>query len=133
MTSQSQANTRSFFLSTVLRADGVFALTSAALTILGARPVSELIGLDSSVALVILGLVLLGYGGPLLFYANRPERRQVARLAILLNILWVAGSYAGLLLDLFPVNTSGKWAIALVAEAVFVFAVLEYLALRRSR
>jgi hypothetical protein len=37
------------------------------------------------------------------------------------------------LLGLFPVNTAGKWAIAIVAEAVALFAILEIVALWRIR
>jgi hypothetical protein len=36
-------------------------------------------------------------------------------------------------LGLFPVNTAGKWTIAIVAEAVALFAVLEIVALWRMR
>ena len=77
--------------------------------------------------------MLLGYGAILLYSAARESQNQrIAKLAIVLNTLWVAGSYAGLLFGLFPVNVAGRWAIALVAEAVAVFAILEYIALRRT-
>jgi hypothetical protein len=120
------------FLTTILRADGVFALVSAAITILAAGPVAGLIELETPLALVVLGFVLLSYGAALLFFADRvPVNRRVAQIAMVLNMLWVIDSYAGLLLGFFPVNTAGKWAIALVAEVVFVFGVLEIVALRR--
>ena len=120
------------FLTTILRADGIFALVSAAITILAAGPVADLIELETPIALVILGFVLLGYGAMLLFFADRtPVNRRVAQIAIVLNMLWVVDSYAGLLLGFFPVNTAGKWTIALVAEVVFVFGILEIVALRR--
>ncbi len=120
------------FLTTILRADGVFALVSAAITILAAGPVANLIELETPIALVILGVVLLGYGAMLLFFADRtPINRRVAQIAIVLNMLWVVDSYAGLLFGIFPVNTAGKWAIALVAEVAFVFGILQIIALRR--
>ncbi len=134
MTTQTQVSSivRSKFLATVLRSDGVFAILSGTVSILGAGQVAGLIGLDVPLALVILGVVLLGYGGILLFYAGKePEIVRIAQIAIVLNILWVIGSYLGLLLGWFPVNTAGKWAIALIAEVVFLFAVLEIVALRR--
>ena len=134
MTTQTQVlpSTKSKFLSTVLRSDGIFALLSGSVAILGAGPVAGLIGLNMPLALVILGVVLLGYGGLLLFFAGKePENVRIAQIAIVLNILWVIGSYLGLLLGWFPVNTAGKWAIALIAEVVFLFAVLETVALWR--
>jgi hypothetical protein len=132
MTIQTQVSPveRSKFLTTVLRSDGVFALLSGTVAILGAGAVAGLIDLNIPLALVILGIVLLGYGGLLLFYAGKePENVRIAQLAIALNILWVIGSFLGLLLGWFPVNTAGKWAIALIAEVVFLFAVLETVAL----
>jgi predicted branched-subunit amino acid permease len=66
-------------------------------------------------------------------YSKPAKNRKscVAQLAIVLNILWVIGSYLGLLLGWFPVNTAGKYAIALIAEVVVLFAVLEIVALWR--
>ena len=127
-----ETKTKRNFLTTILRADGVFALVSAAVTILAAGPVAELIELETPVALVILGFVLLGYGAVLFYFSDKtPINRRVAQVAIVLNMLWVVDSYAGLLFGFFPVNTAGKWAIALIAEAVFVFGLLQIVALRR--
>jgi hypothetical protein len=132
--SEVQTQKKSNMLATVLRADGVFALLSGAVLIVAAGPVTGLIDLSNSLPLVVLGVVLLLYGGDLLYFAGRePINRRVAQAAIILNMLWVIGSYLGLLMGWFPVNTAGKWAIALVAEVVLVFAVLEFIALRRSR
>jgi hypothetical protein len=129
---QIEIQSKATFLTTILRADGIFALVSAAAAILVAGPVAELIELETPIALVVLGFVLLGYGAMLLFFADRePVNRRVAQIAIVLNMLWVVDSYAGLLFGFFPVNTAGKWAIALIAEVVFVFGLLEIYALRR--
>ena len=133
MTSQTDIRPSTSLLPKVLRADGVFALLSGSLLLLAARPVAELIDLSNPMALAAVGIVLLGYAGMLLYYAAREERnRNIGWLAIILNLGWVIGSYAGLLLGIFPVNTAGKWAIAIVAEVVFIFAVAEYIALRKS-
>lgn len=129
---QIETKSKTSFLTTILRADGVFSLVSAAVTIFAAGPVARLIELETPVALVILGFILLGYGAALLFFADKaPINRRVAQVAIVLNMLWVIDSYAGLLFGFFPVNTAGKWAIALIAEAVFVFGILQIIALRR--
>lgn len=136
MTSQAthiEAQTRTTFLTTILRADGLFALASAVIAVLASGPVAGLIELETPAVLVGLGVVLLGYAALLLFFANRqPANRRVAQIAIVLNMLWVVDSYVGLLFGFFPVNTAGKWAIALIAEVVFVFGLLEIYALRRT-
>ena len=122
------------FLEKVLRADGIFALLSGTSLVIAAKPIANLIALNQPVILTVLGLVLLGYGALLLFSASRASmNRQIAWLAIILNGIWVIASYFGLFLGWFPVNTAGNWTIALVAEVVAIFAILEYIALRRSR
>jgi hypothetical protein len=128
-----ETTSKATFLTTILRADGVFALVSAVFAIAASGPVAGLIELEQPVALVVLGVVLLGYAAMLLFFAKRePANRRVAQIAIVLNMLWVVDSYAGLLFGFFPVNTAGKWAIASIAEVVFVFGLLEIYALRRA-
>ena len=131
---QIQSQKKGNMLTTVLRADGVFALLSGAIMIVAAGAIAGLIALSSTLPLIILGVVLLLYGGDLLYFAGRETHgRRMAQAAVALNLLWVGGSYLGLLLGWFPVNTAGKWAIALVAEVVLLFAILEIIALRRSR
>jgi hypothetical protein len=131
---QVEVPVKSSFLDKVLRADGIFALFSGTLLVIAASPIANLIAIDQPVILIVLGLVLFGYGAMLLVSAGRENmNRQVAWLAIILNSVWVIASYLGLFLGWFPVNTAGNWAIALVAEAVAIFAILEYIGLRRSR
>lgn len=131
---QIEVKAKSTFLDKVLRADGIFALLSGASLVIAAGPIAKLIALSQPWILIVLGLVLLGYGAILLYTAGRSDMNHVvAWLAIVLNGIWVIASYLGLFLGWFPVNTAGNWAIALVAEAVAVFAVLEYIALRRSK
>ena len=125
-------NPRSTFLTKVLRIDGVFALLSGFLLVLGGQAIADLIELDSSLFMVVDGIVFMAYGIMLLYFAGRDsDSRTIGKVAIVLNMLFVVGIYVGLLLNLFPINTAGKWAFALVAEVVFIFAILEYVGLRR--
>ncbi|HUS94155.1 MAG TPA: hypothetical protein VMZ24_03150 [Patescibacteria group bacterium] len=119
-------------LTKALRADGAFALFSGLILLLGANPLADLFELFQATALILLGVVLLSYAAMLFFFAGRNLEQAGARLAIILNLTWVIVSYAGLLSGWFPVNSAGKWAIALVAEAVMIFAIVEFIALRRA-
>lgn len=132
ITIQSNSQATANMLGKVLRADGAFALFSGLILFLGAKPIAVLIELSQPLALSILGVVLLSYASMLFFVAGRPIEQAGARLAIILNVSWVVASYTGLLLGWFPVNGAGKWAIALIAEAVAIFAILEFIALRRA-
>ena len=133
MSSQTGSQISASLLTKVLRADGLFALLSGSILLIGAGPVADLIDLAQPSAVMVVGVVLLGYAGMLLYYASRESHsRLVAQIAIVLNLAWVVGSYAGLLLGLFPVNTTGMWAIAIVAEVVFMFAIAAFIAIRKS-
>ena len=61
-------------------------------------------------------------------------RKQVvsvfqARILVLVDILWVVGSYA--LLFVVPFSASGKWVVGIVAELVLVFAIAQWLGIRK--
>ena len=48
-----------------------------------------------------------------------------------MDAVWVVGSYA--LIFLVPFRAGGKWVVALVAELVLAFAILQWLGIRRVR
>jgi len=122
--------------STLLRralvANALFSGVSGALLALGARPVGSFLGLDNVLFLAVTGAVLLLYAADLLYVATRPSvNRTAAWLAVALDLLWVAGSAGILLSDWLPLTTAGKWAVGIVAEVVFLFALFQYLGIRR--
>jgi hypothetical protein len=134
MTAQVESNIESPFLYRILKVDGLFAAISGIVLVLGASAISSSFDLEYQVALVAVGIMLLGYGAALLFLSRQgSDNRIIAQAAIVLNMSWVALSYLGLLFGWFAVNSTGKWAIALVAEIVLVFAVLEFIGLRRQQ
>jgi len=53
------------------------------------------------------------------------------RAPAILDIVWVVGSYASLFAVRFSIG--GKWAVAVVAELVFLFAVMQWLVRRVGR
>ena len=126
------SKSKTTFLFKVLRLDGLFALISGAVAAAGFKIIASLFDLDQPAALLVVGIMVLGYGAALLIFSRREsDNRLVALPAITLNTLWVVISYLGLLFGWWDVNSAGKWTIALVAEVVFIFAVLEVVAMRR--
>ena len=113
-----------------LQGNASFSVVSGALILAMNRTLVEFLGLPSSASLAQLGIALLGYGAWLLWTARREKIKIVnAWIAVILDIVWVVGSYALLVGVRFSIG--GKWAVALVAELVFLFAVIEWLGLRR--
>jgi len=113
-----------------LQGNALFSVISGALILAINRTLVEFLGLPSSASLTPLGIGLLVYAGWLLWNARREKIRIVdAWMAVALDIVWVVGSYG--LLFVVRFSSSGKWVVALVAEAVLLFAVMQFLGLRR--
>ena len=94
------------------------------------RILVEFLGLPSSVSLAPLGIGLLGYAGWLLGNARREKIKIVdAWIAVALDMVWVVASYSLLFAVRFSIG--GKWVVGLVAELVFLFAVMQWFGLRR--
>jgi hypothetical protein len=96
------------------------------------RTLVEFLGLPSDADLTSLGMGLMVYAGWLLWNARRQTIRVLdAWIAVVLDMLWVAGSYV--LLFAVRFSGGGKWVVGLVAEMVFLFGVMQWLGLRRIR
>jgi hypothetical protein len=91
---------------------------------------ARLLGLSGTANLVGLGIGLLIFAAALLINARRPELRIAEAWAVvLMDLAWVAGSYLALLIA--PFSAEGKWVIAMVADLVLVFAVLQWIGIHR--
>ena len=113
-----------------LQGNASFSVVSGALILAMNRTLVDFLGLPSSSSLTPLGIALLGYGGWLRWNARREKIKIVnAWIAVILDIVWVVGSYALLFAVKFSIG--GKWVVAVVAELVFLFAVMQWLGLRR--
>jgi hypothetical protein len=134
MTTQSTTRSGASDLArTVLRGNALFSGVSGAALVLGARPIAGFLGWNAPLALAATGVVLIGYAA-YLFWATAQEQldRRIVLAAAVLDIGWVIGSAVLLLGSLLPLTTAGKWAIALIAEVVAIFAALQLYALRRK-
>lgn len=120
-----------------LQANGLFSGLSGLLLLLAASPVAQLLVPpaplpDAALILRGIGLGLLLYAGFLFYTAGQePLNRTFAWEAVILDVLWVAGSALLLFSGWAPFSTEGKWAVALVADVVAVFAILQVIGIRR--
>ncbi len=127
-----QSTTQGNFLRRVLQANGIFSGLSGVAFILGARPLAAFLGLTAPLILMGIGLGLLLYAAALFREAARESiDRQFVVAAIIMDAAWVVGSIILLLTGWVPFTLAGKWAIALVADLVAVFAGLQFYGLRR--
>ena len=117
-------------LRTALQGNALFSVISGALILVMNRTLVEFLGLPSGASLTPRGIGPLGYAGWLLWNARREKIKIVdAWVAVALDMVWVAGSYA--LLFAVRFSSGGKWVVALVAELVFLFALMQWFGLRR--
>jgi len=115
-----------------MQADALVSGAGGLLLTLLPGPISALIGFARPAYLLAVGIGLIGYAAWLLFSARRPDVNVwTGRTAIILNMLWVAGSVALLAADPGLFNTLGQWLVGIVAVLVADFALLQYLGLRR--
>ena len=120
------------FLRRALQANGMFSAVSGLVLIFAAEPVSHLLGLT-------LPSILMGIGAALLLYAVGLFRNAIQKsinhlevwVAVVLDGAWVLGS--GLLILTGLLSATGNWLVALVADIVLVFGVLQFYGLRRIK
>jgi hypothetical protein len=128
------AQTRSDnLLRTTLFGNATFSVISGAVFALAAAPLAQWMGIPSPWILGVLGVWVLGFGALVWQLArSQPLNLTQARAIFWADALWVVASAVLLLAPGLPFTTEGRWIIALVAEIVLVFAILEFVGLRRA-
>lgn len=94
--------------------------------------VARFLGLTSPGVILVLGIILVVYA-LIIFSQSRAQTLDLsfARFAIIADMLWVIGSAVLVFANLVTLTTAGRWAIAIVADIVLIFAILQYVGLRR--
>jgi hypothetical protein len=123
---------RQDFLKKALTGNAVFSVVSGVAILFANRWLVKFLGLPEKVNLAILGVSLIGYAALLWLNANRAKIKITdAWVAVIMDVIWVVGSYA--LIFAVPFSVGGRWVVALVAELVLAFAVLQWLGIRKIR
>ena len=111
--------------------NALFSMLSALVILASTGWLAQFLGLRDHIFLTVLAISLAGYAVILLINARRPTIKiSDAWMAVILDAVWVIGSYA--LIFVVPFTVGGKWLIVAVAEIVFVFAVLQTFGIRRA-
>lgn len=125
-------NTRANLLRRALQANGIFSGLSGVVFTLAPGPIAAFLGLNAPLILMGLGVMLILYAISLLWTASQePINRRSAIIAIDLDVAWVVGSYIILFTNWAPLTNAGWWAVAVVADIVTIFAIVQYVGLRR--
>ncbi len=116
----------------ILYGNALFSGVSGLLFIFASSPIAEFIGLDSSLAILIIGIGLAGYAA--LIYANA-SRAEISSSFVLFAVIgdstWVLLSIVLLLTGWVTFSAEGKWAVGIIAAMVDVFATLQLIEWRK--
>ena len=125
-----QCEERACFLRRALMGNALFSILSGLIILFAQGWVLRILGLSNKISLLALGVALIVFAATLVINARRQTvKTSDAWLAVWMDLAWVIGSYV--LIFVGPFSTEGKWVVGLVAELVFVFAVLQFLGIRR--
>ncbi len=122
----------STLLKNALYGNSAFSFISGLAFALFSGVIADFLGIAASWIILVLGLGLMFYGWQIFTAARaEPVNTGVARFAVVADLAWVALSALLIFANLANFTTEGKWAIAAVADVVLVFAILQYVGLRR--
>jgi hypothetical protein len=119
-------------LKRALTGNAVFSLLSGLVIVFANRWLVNFLGLSASISLGLgaIGISLVVYAVLLCLSTRRSHIRiSNAWLAVVMDVLWVLGSCA--LVMVVPFSAAGKWTVILVADLVLLFAILQWLGIRR--
>jgi hypothetical protein len=117
-------------LKKALTGNALFSVISGVAILIANRWLVKFLGLPDKVSLVLLGISLIVYAVLLWLNARKAQIKITgAWVAIVMDFVWVVGSYA--LIVVVPFSVGGKWVVAVVAELVLAFAVLQWMGVRR--
>lgn len=133
-TLHSTTTAESSLLRKALIGNSIVSTVSGLLFIFDAAPIAAFLGLGSPLALRIIGVGLL----PFAFFVYRTATAKPINFGAAISIvagdlLWVVGSAVLIFTNLVPFTTGGKWAIAIVADIVLAFGIVQFFGIRKAR
>lgn len=130
---QHRSTNEANLLRRALQSDALFSLLSSLVFIFAAGPVARFLGPNVPSWLVLaIGVSFLPFVADIYWIlADLGGRVKYGRIITILNFVWVMGSYLVLWLAWSELTVAGRWFVALQAEVIFLFAVLQTVGLRR--
>lgn len=122
----------SSLLRNALYGNSIFSITSGLAFLLFSKAIANFLGLSASWVILVLGAGLVLYGWQIYSAAKaEPVNTGFVQFAVYADLAWVLGSVILIFTNLIAFTTPGKWGIAIIADIVLVFAILQYVGLRR--
>jgi hypothetical protein len=132
MTTLTQTNDN--LLRNALRGNSVFSVVRGLIMIFDAGLFANFMGIESTIPFIVIGIGLLLYAAML--YINttqRPINKTFGWYAVIADGVWVLASAIVLLTDAFTLTSEGKWLVLIIADMVLLFAIVQYIGIRRMK
>src|SRR5829696_1121111 len=121
-------------LRNTLRGNSIFSAVSGVLALIDARLLANFMGIETTIPFVVLGVGLLLYAAYLFINTcTRPLNKFFGWFAIIADAVWVIATAVILLTDAFALTNVGKWLLLIIGDMVLVFAIVQYIGLRRMK
>ncbi|HAV78130.1 MAG TPA: hypothetical protein DCX53_12345 [Anaerolineae bacterium] len=122
----------SSLLRIALYGNSIFSFASGLAFVLFSEAIASFLGISASWIIFVIGAGLLLYGYQLYSSSkSEPVNMAFANIAVYADLVWVLGSAILIFTNLVNFTSPGKWGIAIIADIVLVFAILQYVGLRR--
>ena len=123
----------SSLLKNALLIDSVVSFITGMAFLLFSKAIASFLGLSASWIILVLGVAAIVYSIEIYLAARtEPVHMGIARFATYGNLAGALGIAVLIFANLVPFTTAGKWAIALIADAVLVLAIFQHVGLRRA-
>jgi hypothetical protein len=119
------------FLQKALTSNAIFSAISGLILILFHKPIAQVFAMDNTTLFWVLGIALL-YFAVTIWYESKKQRPTFVQWIIFQDMVWVVGSAYLLWVQPFGISKMGNILIGVVADIVLLFAVLQYLGLKKS-
>lgn len=130
-------DTSTSFLKRALYANAIFSGISGLDFIIFSNRITEFLGWSTTWLIPAIGIGLILFAVYIVMVARKatPNASQVKSI-IASDIAWIILSCVIIFLpttNLLGLTNGGKWAVAILADIVLVFAILQFLGLRRLK
>ena len=133
-TTTTMRQTKTDLLHLTLRANTIVSAAAGLILIVASGALAPFMGIASPIPLIIVGAVCLAFAYGVHHEASRPQMdRRAGWVIFALDVFWVAASILILEIDASALSTEGRWIILIAAADVALFALGEFVGLRRLR
>ncbi len=123
---------KSYLLRRALQWNAAFSIISGTIMLTMFGPLGQFMGVELPALYIVIGASLVVFSAGLLLNARREDISLIeAKISTIMDVVWVLGSIVVLFWPETGLTLEGKWTIAIVADIVALFALLQYIGLRR--